>query len=153
MPIFAHLEAPVPCPTCGEDLAIGGRIAFQWGYCHIPFSGTGPAYRLGEAIGWARGRGEQPPRWTYFRDGTGNIGDPSISDVLVRESEVLIRECPRCKHPLAGIAVTIRAGVICEVRAYLDGLPESDVSVITTDGGFIPRPDWDDAPMQIETEE
>jgi hypothetical protein len=88
------------------------------------------------------------PPWVYFPGGNGNIGDPAFTDVLVRESEYDIRECPSCGAEFAGIAVLIRGGVIKEVQAYTEGLPAADVSVYC-EGQLRPCPEWDDHSMRM----
>ena len=144
MPVFAHLAAVVPCPACGSDLAVGGRVAFQWGYCVNPLHGGGTDYRVGDVVRWRPGPGGLVPAWTYFPGGGGNVGDPQFTDVLVRESEFDTQCCARCGQRVAGIGVRVRGGVIAGVRAYTDGLPASEVSVIDSGGAVVPRPEWDD---------
>lgn len=148
LPKFAHIAAEVVCPRCGRDVTIGGRIAVQWGYCSVPLHGTGPAYRIGEAVRWRCDRNGAVGAWVYFPDGGGNIGDPAFTDVLVRESEYDIRDCPGCGAEFAGIGVLIRGGVIQKVQVYTEGLPAAEVSVYC-DGQLRPRPDWDDHSMRM----
>lgn len=153
MPKFAHLIAEVPCPGCVADLAVGGRIAFQWGYCEIPMhcgvEGASDAYMIGERIHWRADANGHRPAWTYFASGGGNIGDPAFRDVLVGEWEIGINNCQTCQLTFAGVAVVIREGVIREVRAYTNGLPDAHVSIILPDGSLVPQPDWDDHPMRL----
>lgn len=150
MPKFAHLIAEVPCPGCTADLVHGDRIAFQWGYCENAMHSGGDgysAYCIGDAIHWRADATGQIPAWTYFSNGAGNIGDPAMRDLLVREWEMSLAKCPTCRTAVEGIAVVIREGVIREVRAYTNGLPAADVSIILPDGSLVPRPGWDDHPM------
>jgi hypothetical protein len=153
VPKFAHLIAEVPCPGCAADLAVGGRIAFQWGYCEIPMHSSADsavdAYLVGESIHWRAVRDGLVPAWAYFADGSGNIGDPAFRDVLVREWEIGLTQCRACHVPFEGIGVEIRGGVIREVRAFTNGLPNAEVSLILPDGSLVPQPDWDDHPMRV----
>lgn len=151
MPTFAHIAVAVPCPRCGQDVVIGGRIAIQWGYCSVPLHGIGPAYRIGESVRWRSHRDGAVPPWVYFPDGGGNIGDPAFTDVVVRESEHDIRECLGCGAEFAGIGVLIQGGVIKEVKAYTEGLPAAEVSV-HFEGQLRPCPEWDDHSMRMVNE-
>lgn len=149
MPVFARLAAVIPCPRCLSDLTFNGEIGFQWGYCSTPLGGIGQTYSVGDEIVWRVDSQGMAPKWTYFRNGGGNLGDPNIGDLLVRESELDQKTCRKCGFQYDGIGITIRSGVIREARCFIDGLPGCDISVLDLDGLLVPRPEWDDHPMPV----
>ena len=95
---FAHILVELPCPRCGFQLAPGGAIGFQWGYCSNPHSGAYWTYEVGEPLLWRLDKSGNVPAWVYFRGGSANIGDPSFPDLVIRESEYDIRACLACTN-------------------------------------------------------
>ena len=127
---FAHVRAKVPCPRCGAELVEGGAIGFQWGYCSNPRCGAYFSYEVGEPLVWRQARRGDVPAWSYFRGEDANIGDPSFSDLIVRESEFEIRSCHACNLRIDGIAVLIARGAPDRERRrprIRGSLPECDV--------------------------
>jgi hypothetical protein len=146
---FAHVNVVVPCPQCSLQLAPGGAIGIQWGYCSNPHGGAYFNYELGEPLLWRLDKRGQVPAWAYFRDGSANIGDPSFASLVIRESEYGIRACPGCRHRIEGVAAVIVGGTIAEVRVYegLGSLPPCDIVTVDQNGVHTPTPEWDNHPM------
>ena len=149
MPRFSHVRVEVSCPQCGVELAPNSAIGFQWGYCSNPHGGDYFTYKVGEPLLWRRDKRGSIPAWAYFRDGSANIGDPSIPNLIVRESEYVIRACLACSHQIDGIALRIKQGIIAEVRVYeaTGSLPDCDVITVDSNGRETARPEWQDQPM------
>ena len=141
---FAHVQVKVLCPQCGVQLAPGGAIGFQWGYCPNPHGGAYFVYEVGEPLLWRLDKCGGVPAWTYFRSGSANIGDPAFPDLVIRESEYDIRACHACRYRIEGIAVVIIRGIIAEVRVYetIGSLPECSEITIDSNGLEAPRPEW-----------
>ncbi len=150
MPKFAHVLAAVPCRGCGADLSVGGRVAFQWGYCSAPMhsNAEADAYAVGNELVWGAGPDGRVPAWVYFSDGSGNLGDPWHGDVLVRECEFGEWRCGGCGREAGGVYVLVRGGRVAAVEVREAALPPADVCVVGLDGELSPRPGWEDAPME-----
>jgi hypothetical protein len=146
---FAHVKFVVLCPGCGSELAPGGVIGIQWGYCPNPHGGPYFTYEVGEPLLWCLDKRGEVPAWAYFRDGSANVGDPSFPNLVIRESEYGIRACRGCRHRIEGLGVVIVGGVIAEVRVDEEpgGILECDVITLDSNGVQTPRPEWDDHPM------
>lgn len=149
MPHLAHVQVRhLPCPQCFKDLADQNLVGFQWGYCCGVFAA--PDYQVGDPIKWRVGKDRIAYKWSYFRRGGGNIGDPNYFNVLVRAAEYYgLRQCRSCDYQFAGIGIRIEDGIIQDVRVYEDGLPDSEISIINDDDTLTPMPDWDDHSMPI----
>ena len=135
MPRFARVEIPpIPCPTCGANLVQHGSIGFQWGFCSHPFCAGGTDYRIGDEILWRRAADQTIPAWSYFTDGSANIGDPADCNLIVRESELDSDSCEQCGYSGPGVAIQIVDGVIVSVMPRDDILDDVEIVVVTPDG-------------------
>jgi hypothetical protein len=106
-------------------------------------------YQVGEPLSWRLDKRASVPAWAYFRDGSANVGDPSVADLVIRESEFDIRACPACSQRIEGIAVVIIRGIIAQVRVYqtIWSLPECEVMTVDSNGLETARPEWQDRLM------
>lgn len=134
-------------------------VWFQWGYCPGLLPRPGSVYRLGDLVYWRPCDDGSIRAWVYFDRGGGNIGDPAIRDLIVRDAGqvFLMRPCLSCGAPLGGGALEVTDGVISRVwLARLDEFDEPaervDVYTITEDGERVPRPDYTLHPMQPATD-
>ena len=149
MPPFATVEADIRCPSCCAPLP-GHLVGFQWGYCSVPLGTAYAMYRVGEPVLWRLDRSGSVPAWCYFLGGTGgNLGDPAYADLLIRESELFGQRCPNCGHGFVDVGVVIRGGVIHEVRAFMEEVAASEVSLIEREREVTPKPEWDNHPMTV----
>lgn len=148
MPSYAHLVARVPCPSCGADIEglTDDLVAFQWGYCPSRLPWDDLFYRMGDAIRWRLDDEGRIRPWVYFAGALqgGNIGDPSIQDLVVRVfdlggTDLVCRSCSA-----SGLAIRIRSGQIAGFEAARQN---GDIGVVGLDGRIQSRPDWDDYPM------
>jgi len=122
MPVYAHVEATVKCPTCGSTDWFSGMedlVGFQWGFCPGRLPQKEYIYHIGDPIYWRPCSTGVIPAWTFFKvdgyqDG-GNVGDPTVRDLIVRQSfgaDYFVMPCPTCGERLSGAAVEIRGGTI-----------------------------------------
>lgn len=143
MPSYAHVEAPIACPRCGAEIT--DLAAFQWGYCPSRQPWDELFYRVGDALRWRVDDAGALRPWVYFEGPLqgGNIGDPSVGDLLVRALDLGGDElvCAACG---TGVALRIRGGCLVGFEHFPAG---SDVATVDDDGRVHPRPDWDDHPM------
>lgn len=150
MPSYAHLSGKLDCPACGRALEVpGDLLAFQWGYCPSREPWDELFYALGDEIRWRVDEAGALRAWTYFEGSLqgGNLGDPSVGDLLVRAwglggSELT---CTRCHQE--GFALRIEGG---RITGLARAVPGCDVAMVRDDGEIIPRPDWDDAAMETK---
>jgi hypothetical protein len=120
-------------------------IEFQWGYCPTRFPESEHIYDIGEEIYWRACPDGSVPAWVYFKDGPrespGNIGEPTVRDVIVRDASEgysFVTSCTGCGQPFAGAAVEIRDGRI--ERAWLCKPGQSEGGRYTVDDGFLLLP-------------
>jgi hypothetical protein len=152
MSSYAHLSAELRCPLCHSFLT--DLVWFKWGHC----LGFGPkpgfVYHVGDSIRWRQCKDGSVPSWAYFGNSEGNLGDPSIHDLLVRDTGPLFAiepVCEHCKRPLGGAVVEVRNDKIKRAWIYLPGEFSEDVTIYTIecDGGIKSRPEWEDKPMRL----
>lgn len=87
MPKYAFLEEPIFCPHC--TIQITDLLFFHWGYCESASPQPEYYYHIGDSIRWRSCTDGTTPSWTYFLDlplRPGNIGDPSVRDILIQEA-------------------------------------------------------------------
>lgn len=122
MPSYAHLEHNLRCPHCRE--VVTDMVWFQWGYSSGYAPRAGYVYHLHDPIHWKVCKDGSIMPWTYFERGGGNLGDPSIRDLIARDTSPLFQTgtvCESCNQRLEGAAVEIRGGVIQKAWVYLVG--------------------------------
>ncbi len=146
MPHYAYVDAHLTCPNCQNELT--DMVSFQWAFCPGELPRDDHLYHVGDRLFWRQcADGSIVPWATFMADGI-NAGDPSIPDLIARDSFqlFLMGSCRTCGAPLGGAAVEIRSQKI--VRAWLAGLGEfaedvSEVDIYTFDesGNRIPRKD------------
>ncbi len=136
MPRFARVETPpISCPTCGANLAQYAFVGFQWGFCSTPmFSASDACYQIGDEILWRQAADGSVPPWSYFTDDTANIGDPSFSDLIVRESELESDTCGKCGYAGPDVALEIRGRIILSVMPRTDLLADCEIIIVKPDG-------------------
>lgn len=144
MPCFATVETDIRCPSC-NSLLPGHLVGFQWGYCSVSLGTSIAIYRVGESLLWRLDRNGAIPTWCYFLGGNGgNIGSPAYTDLLIREDELFGQKCLHCEHGFVDVGITIRGGVIREVRPFQEEVALCDVSLISKEGEVILKPElWD----------
>lgn len=149
MPNYAYLSANLKCPNCGT--LITDLVWFQWGYCPGYSLRKEYVYRIGDSIIWKNCENESVPGWVYFENGGANIGDPSVKNILVKDSaQTWLKEfCLSCKHPLGGAIIEIINGVIDNAWIYMKGEFDEDADIyIRKENNILePKPEWDDHPM------
>jgi hypothetical protein len=157
MASYAFVSAELKCPNCG--IALTDIVWFQWGYCPGRLPRADYLYPVGDKLYWRPCADGSIRAWVFFDDGGGNIGDPSIRDLIVRDSgqTFLMRPCTSCGEVLGDAAVEIRGGAI--TRAWLAGsdefsdpLGKVDVYTISDDVTRVPRRDFKDHPMGPATD-
>jgi len=118
LPKYAHLDHPLKCPACNNILS--NLAQFQWGYCD---SSVKPylTYRMGDGIQWRICKDQKIYSWTYFPDGSANIGDPSISYIIQTDYAFSSICCKFCGHKLGGVAVKIDLQKIVDAWIYSFG--------------------------------
>ncbi|MGZ7023497.1 MAG: hypothetical protein ACXVJ3_19850, partial [Ilumatobacteraceae bacterium] len=147
MPSYAHLVTTAACPKCGSHLDVPhDLIAFQWGYCPSRQPWDQLFYSIGDEIRWRLDDDDEIRPWVYFKGAqqAGNIGDPTVQDLIVRGYDAggnHIR-CTRCS--VEGMALRIERGRIVSLQEAVAGC---DVAVLEDAQSITPRPEWDDAPM------
>jgi hypothetical protein len=152
MPSFAHLSTELLCPVCHSFLT--DHVWFKWGHCMGYGPKQGLIYHIGDSIRWRQCRDGSIPPWVYFGTSEGNFGDPSVHDVLVRDTSPLFATepvCEHCKRPLGGAIVEVRNDKIKRAWIYLPGEFSEDVTIYTIehDGEIKPRPEWADMSMRL----
>ena len=158
MPKHAHLVIDLCCPDCRA--VVTDLCWFQWGYCASYSIVPEYLYRIGDAIRWAAADDGSIPAWTYFDidNHAGNLGDPAVLDLVVQDATELYwreesrrRRCPGCQQPIEGAAIEIRGGVIRRAWIYRRGELDHlvDLHELAPDGRLVPRPEWNDHPMEM----
>jgi hypothetical protein len=155
MPNYAHLAVDLKCPQC--NTLFYDLFWFQWGYCPARIPIDTHFYHIGDAIRWRVCTDGSAPAWTYFNDEvppSANIGDPSIQNVLIQDSELSWNStqptrCSVCNWLLGGAMLEVRGGII--KRAWLYPPDEFgqfvNTYLIAENGSLIPKPDWNDHAM------
>lgn len=146
MPLIAYLATDVRCSSCGETIT--DLLAFQWGYCCGYRPRKEASYELGDRLRWRGCSDGSVPAWAFFGDNEGNVGDPSYTDIIVREywSEDFTHSCGTA---IGGMAIEIRRGEIVRAWAYPPGEIDNSSLIYRyePDGSPSPMPGWDDHPM------
>jgi len=160
MPSYAHLDADLLCPHC--DAVISTLVAFQWGYCPARIPIPEEFYHIGDAIRWRECRQGLVPAWTYFSDEfqqAANIGDPAVQNLLVQDSQfawdtLALPQCLACKHHFGGAMIAIQNGIIQRAWLYLPDDFDRNVDhyLISVDGRYVPKPEWNDHPMDSQSD-
>lgn len=149
MPHYSYLRADLHCPNC--NILITDLLWFQWGYSPGYAVREEFVYQVGDPIKWKKCQSGEIPAWTYFGEGGGNLGDPSIKNLIVRDSAqyFLQQPCSNCQYRLGGAALEIVDGKI--VKAWLlvpNELDENvDAFVRERNGALKPMHSWNDHPM------
>ena len=160
----ALLCCELPCPACGAPVALpDGTLRFQWGlvprryaaapaplaWLRLPSGAAASAY---EAEG-----GEEDEPW--------NAGGPEPGTVYAFDEDPRCQglTCPRCGRSFERVAAQIEGDVLLGAVAFLPGELARRVAarpgsyqavVVTADGVWEPRPDWEalevDAPIREE---
>ena len=160
MPVYAWIQHNFSCPACGRDLPELSEhpAAFQWGYCEHRYPGAATPYHVGDQIIWRQSADRTTPAWTYFSSKGGNLGDPTIEDVIVTDggTEWLIagRHCPHCHAEFGGVTVEINGGVIQRAWIFASDeiYAEASTHLVMEDGAIQPLPEWDEHGMGFRKE-
>ncbi len=154
MPRYSYVQAPLHCPECNTYVA--DILCILWGYSTSSIFSSKDAYQIGDAIRWRACRDGSVPAWSYFttepgQPPHGNIGDPSVRDLVVRDwwYRSGSYRCPE-GHRIGGGAVEIRDGVVTRVWLHPPGEfedDETDIYLIADDGQLLPMGDWWDHSM------
>lgn len=143
VPLLAHLTAEIRCPKCSDLVA--DTVQFQWAYCRGYRAVPETSYRVGDEVRWRICPDGSIPAWSFFGDGDGNVGDPDVRNVIVRDCW-LEDALHGCGEVLGGVALEVREGTITRVWGYASG--DFDNSsffyVPKSDGTKTPMPGWDD---------
>lgn len=150
MPSFAYVKQDINCPYC--NFAVHNLTAFQWGFCPGYNVQEKYIYKLNDSIYWKTCKDGSKPAWTYFDERQGNIGDPSILNLIVRDSSHYWQyplSCRNCQRLLGGAVVKIIEGNIARVWVYEPGELDNqiDIYLIIGDGSLKPMMEWNDHPM------
>ena len=148
VPRFAFCNVPpLPCPQCGaSDFGTSSVTALRlsWGLAVAQQPVPGFDYEVGDQIRWRSCLDGTILPWTFFRDGSVNIGDPEIPDVVVIDDWPSQR-CPACGTAIGGGAVEITGGRITAARLFLDGEFGDDgleiIPRMLPDGSMVPLPE------------
>ena len=97
VPRFAFCNVPpLPCPECGAtdfgEYSVNA-LRVSWGLAVAQQPVPGFDYEIGDRIRWRSCLDGTVLPWTFFRDGSVNIGDPEIPDVVVTDEWPALR-CP-----------------------------------------------------------
>lgn len=124
VPRFAFCNVPpLPCPQCGAtDFGQYSVDALRvsWGLAVAQQPVPRFDYEVGDRIRWRSCLDGTVLPWTFFRDGSVNIGDPEIPDVVLTDEWPAMR-CPACGTALGGGALEITDGRITAARLFIDG--------------------------------
>lgn len=109
-------------------------------------------YKLNGSVYWKTCNDGSKPAWTYFDERQGNIGDPSVLNLIVRDSSHYWQyplKCSNCQNLLGGAAVKIFGGILLDVWVYKPGELDDNVDIylIMLDGSLKPILEWNDHPM------
>ena len=156
MPSLAYVENNLYCTTCKELFDSNYQLtAFAWGYCSGYSPKKGYIYQISDSIRWRSCDGLPPPSWASFSDTLGyNFGDPTIKNLIVRDTSILWfhgYNCKKCGQFFAGAAVKIIDNKIEHVWAYKIGEldNETDHYLINSNGELEPKPNWlDNMPLK-----
>jgi hypothetical protein len=154
---LAFLVAPLHCPVCRNEIT--DQAWFIWGFCQ----GTAPrpetTYHVGDAIRWRTCPDGTTPAWTRFiarvGDGGGNLGDPAVRSLLVRDvtQSWLSGPCPACGAALDGAVVEVRDGLVAEARLLRPGeLPAGEYLLPAPGGGWEEAPWGGEMPVDVRTD-
>lgn len=114
---------------------------------------TRKIYTIGDDIQWKTCKDGSICPWVYFNQDDGaNIGDPSIQNLIVRDSAQYWLEgyiCKKCQQRISGGAIEIRRGVIKKAWLYMPHELDNsaDIYIIDTTGNIKSMPEWDDHKM------
>jgi hypothetical protein len=160
MAIFAHLMTDLRCPSC--NTVVSDVVWFQWGFCRGYDMWPESLYHLGDTIRWQHCDNGSILSWVLFYDGErqwgGNVGDPAIKNLMVRdwyqfywEDPAQRRRCETCQGVLEGAMVEIRDGVVKRAWIYQPGEFDNETQeyIIQADGTLKPMPEWKDHPMGL----
>lgn len=154
---YAHLEVDLRCPS--SEAVISDLVWFQWGYCRAYAPWPDYIYHIGDRLYWQSCTDGRIPAWTYFWDGRrevgGNIGDPSVTHLIVKGGLEFYWEGPDqrwqdlCGQPIQGAAIEIKDGIIIRAWLYLPGEFPSEANeyIVQEDGSLTPMTEWADHPM------
>lgn len=117
-------------------------------------------YTVGDPIRWRYYEDGGLFSWAYFRDGEArdggaNIGDPTVRDLVVLDTDQFYRAgperrwpCGGCGRPVEGIAVEIRDNYIRRAWVYQPGEFDQEADAyLVREGGMVPMPEWAEHPM------
>lgn len=148
MSIYTHVRAAeAPCSRCFAPIRFAhGIVAFQWGYCPSRVPWDDLFYDLGDPIRWRLDDAGRIPPWTYFEGPLhgGNVGDPSVTDLLVRGLDLSGSDlaCDHCGP--VGLAIRVERGILA---GFAPAPPGCDLAAIDAGGHLVPHPEWDDHTM------
>jgi hypothetical protein len=159
---FAFLEVSLNCPYCDSPIDDADLVGFQWGYCRAATPWSNFVYKVGDEIRWRTCKDGSTPSWTYFEDihydspndlGGANIGEPSVRDLVVRDTDYYSWDvpCKSCHQPFGGAAVRILNGVIETSWVYRPKELSSEVAIylVEADGILNPKPEWNNHSMGL----
>lgn len=149
MPSYAYVDAHLGCPNCQYGLA--DLVSFQWAFLPGRLPRNEYLYRIGDALRWKECADGSIVPWAFFKGDGINAGDPSIRDLIARDSfQLFLTEpCPKCGAALGGAAIEIRSQRIARTWLALAGefaedVQQVDIYTFDESGNRLPRRDLSD---------
>ncbi len=146
MPNYAFLSSDLKCPSCATVLT--DLIWFQWGYCPGSLPRREYVYSIGDKIYWKACKDGTVSPWTMFDNITANVGEPLISNLIVRDDTQYFPQnsCRACGQVIGGIALQIVEGVIDRAWIYPPGELDNEIVIfiVEQNGNLKPMPEWND---------
>lgn len=147
---YAYVKVDLKCPYC--DTIVTDLLWFQWGFCPGYSPREDYVYKISDPIHWKTCSDDSIRSWVYFEGGGANIGDPSIKNLIVKDSAQywLDKQCDKCQQPIAGAALEIKYGIIQKAWLYKPSElgDDADIFVVESDGKLKSMPEWNDHSME-----